>query len=205
VKNNDGIETINNSTIKFYGQEYFPLKKNATYKYDSNLGSTTAKTRSEGSGISLSLDSGGILYKQNLYSDSTGIYLTQVENKALFFGRKVTYNKPVLRIPFPLKIGDTWKWEGFEKHENGDVSKMLLKGKLISEETIETQAGKFNCIKLSLEIYTESSTNIMTEWLAPNIGIVKLDAKMNGGGLASLIQKFMGLSEVQFTLNKIEK
>lgn len=194
-----------NNLTKSFGLEYFPLKKNSTYKYDSNLGNTTAKTKSEGKGIKLSYDSGNITYQQNLYADSTGIYLTKVENKALFWGNKVTYSKPVLRIPFPVKVGDTWYWEGYEHHENGEKTKMTLKGKMVSEEVISTRAGKFNCIKITLEIKSENgSSNTTTEWLAPGIGIVKFHAVMQGKGIAWVVQKMMGLKEVEFSLAEMK-
>lgn len=194
-----------NNEPKYFGKEYFPLRDYSTYKYDSNLGNTTAKTKPEGKGIKLSYDSGNILYQQNLYADSSGIYLTKVENKAYFWGNKVTYNKPVLRIPFPLKVGDSWSWDGYEHHDNGEKTKMTLRGKMISEEVLQTRAGKFNCIKISLEIKSETgSSSSTTEWLAPNVGIVKFNAKMQGKGIAWIVQKMMGLKEVEFTLAEIK-
>lgn len=194
------------SEVRFFGHEYFPLSKNSTYIYDSNLGNTIAKTKPAGKGIQLDYKSGKISYKQNLYSDSTGIYLTQVENKAFFWSNKVTYSKPVLRIPFPLKIGETWSWEGYEFHDNGDKNRMMLKGKAHSIDTIETANGKYRCLKITIQIKSESgSSSTLTEWLAPEIGIVKVHAKMQGKGIASLVQKFMGLQEVNFTLAELKE
>ena len=53
----------------------------------------------------------------------------------------------------------------------------LSKGTYLGHETIETEAGKFDCVKLSYQIKTAvvgaPQLQYVTAWYAPGIGAVK--------------------------------
>lgn len=84
---------VNIEIEKQFGFEYFPLKTDVLYLYDSNAGEPEAGVNPR---------------------DEDGIYLTRTESNALlFFRTTVTYPEPVLRLPLPQQVGKEWKWEGF--------------------------------------------------------------------------------------------
>jgi hypothetical protein len=144
-------------------------------------------------------------YSQSLISNSKGVYLIKTESKAFFFESVITYDKPLLRIPFPLEIGKKWNWNGYEI-KDGDSLSLKVNGEVLREETIDTKLGKLNCIVVAMEINSEKgSYTQMTQWLAPNIGLVKMHAKIKGGGITGLLQKMMGFDEIYFKLTSIKQ
>lgn len=188
-----------------FGFEYFPLRNATSFLFESNIGVTKAVVYNEGNEMVFAYDAGNISYKQNLIRQANGIYLTKVQSKAYFFGSCVTYNKPVLRLPLPIKLYDTWTWEGYEIVD-GDSSKITLKGKALGVEIIKTKAGEFRCLKVLINIISaKGSTNSEIEWLAPDIGIVRVKAKIEGGGISGMLQKLLGLDEIKFSINQITK
>lgn len=190
---------------KIYGFEYFPLKTNVYYKYDSNAGATEAEVSPEGDELVLTFNAGSLKYEQQFFIGEKGIYLTRTQSKAMiFFGTTVTYPEPVLRLPLPLKVGETWLWEGLEI-AGGDTGKLTISGEALAEESVQTPMGSLNCLKIKLRIESEhGSKNTVTEWLAPGIGIVKFHADMEGSGITGFLQDLFGLEEITFDLTEIE-
>jgi hypothetical protein len=187
---------------KKFGFEYFPLKTNVDYTYSSNAGKTRAEVSQVKSEIVLTFKAGSLKYEQQFFKGTDGIYLTRTETSAfLLFGSKVTYPQPVLRLPLPLEVGATWQWSGLEV-ANGDTGKLEIKGEALAEEPVKTPFGQFNCLKICLHINSQKgSRNTLTEWLAPEIGIVKLHVDLQGSGITGLIQKVLGLNEIDFDLS----
>jgi len=197
------ISADDNQTEKIFNKEYFPLKNNSSSKLKSNLGSIEGTVVFNGKEFIMTYKSSSITYQQNFIINDKGVFVTRTENKAFMFGSVYTYSKPLLRIPFPVKQGQTWEWSGyeFEDGDNDNKRKIFLKGLCLGEEQIIAGKTKYNCIKIQIEIFSEDgSVNKLTEWLAPNIGIVKETAKIQGNGISGLIQKFMGLNEIYFEL-----
>jgi len=190
---------------KSYGFEYFPLKTNIYYKYDSNAGDTEAEVNPEEDELVLTFNAGSLKYEQQFFKGEKGIYLTRTQSKAmLFFGTTVTYPEPVLRLPLPLKVGETWLWEGLEI-AGGDTGKLTISGEALAEEILQTPLGSMSCLKIRLRIESEhGSKNTVTEWLAPEIGIVKFHADLEGSGITGFLQDIFGLDEVTFDLTEIE-
>jgi hypothetical protein len=191
---------------KQFGFEYFPLNTDVSYFYDSNAGDTEAGVDPSGEQLVLTYDAGKISYEQQFFKGEDGIYLTRTESSALiFFGTTVTYPEPVLRLPLPLQVGKKWTWEGFEIAD-GDTGTLTISGEAIAEEVVKTPVGEFNCIKIQLRIESEhGSKNTITEWLAPEIGVVKFHAAIEGTGLAAFLQYIFGLDELTFDLTGVEK
>jgi len=195
---------VHAETVKQFGFEYFPLKTDVSYLYDSNAGETEAGVNPNGEEFILTFDAGKISYEQQFFKGDNGIYLTRTESSAfLFFGTKVTYPEPVLRLPLPIQIGEEWKWEGFEI-ANGDTGTLTIKGEALGEEVVKTPVGEYNCLKIQLKIESEhGSKNTVTEWLAPDIGVVKFHAALEGTGLTAFLQDIFGLDELTFDLTGV--
>jgi|GEM_PF-2477727 len=196
---------VADSQSEVFGEEYFPLKEKSEFVFDSNIGSTKAAVYKEGSSMVFKYESGPITYNQSLSKAANGIYLTKVTSKALLWGSSVTYNKPVLRLPLPLRIGNKWSWHGYEI-DNGDTTALSLYGFAQAVETIKTKAGQFRCLKVMIKIISgKGETSTEAEWLAPGIGIVRSMAKIDGGsGVTALIRRMMGLQEIKFSLSEIK-
>lgn len=186
---------------KIFGAEYLPLTANMGFKFKSNAGETIATVEQDNRGVAITYDAPNFTYKQSLFKTDKGIYLTRTETSALiFFGNDISYPEPVLRIPFPLKAGDSWQWEGLET-EDEDTTRLTIRGKALGEEIIETSGGKFSCLRIELEVSSENgSQNKVNEWFAPGIGLVKSHAKMEGSGITYILQKMLGLNEITFEL-----
>lgn len=190
---------------KTFGLEYFPIKQGITYEYSSNIGDLELTTEQDGNSIHFKYDNGKFSYHQYFTSDKNGIYMVKVKSKVLFFGSETTYNKPLLRIPFPLTLTSKWNWDGIEFKGN-DQNKIAVYGEVLGEETLDTKAGKFYCIKIKLVITSADGANSqLYEWLAPNVGIIKEDAQTTPIGLTGMLQKVFGLSTFKFELVSLIK
>ncbi len=203
----EGLEiNLNIESKKQFGFEYFPLKTDVLYLYDSNAGETEAGVTPNGEELVLTYDAGKISYEQQFFKGEDGIYLTRTESSALwFFGTTVTYPEPVLRLPLPLEVGKKWKWEGFEIAD-GDTGRLTITGEALGEEIVSTPVGEFNSLKIRLNIESEhGSKNTVTEWLAPGIGVVKFHAVLEGTGLTAFLQSIFGLDELTFDLTGVEE
>jgi len=186
---------------QIFGSEYFPLTAEVGYKFKSNAGETIATVENKNKGVAITYDAPNFSYKQSLFKTEKGIFLTRTETHAfLFFGNDISYPEPVLRIPLPLKTGDTWQWEGLEV-EDEDTTRLTIKGKAIGEEKVETAGGTFSCLRIELEVSSENgSQNMVNEWFAPGLGLVKSHAKLEGSGITYILQKMLGLDEITFEL-----
>ncbi len=192
-------------TNKEFGKEYFPFDTKKVYHFESNVGDTEAEFTRFEDGVTLTYDAPNMEYRQTLVNESDGIFLKRTEMKAfLFFGNDIKYVEPVLRIPFPMKAGDSWEWHALET-EDGDTTNLTISGEVLGEEKVFTPYGEFNCLKIRQHITSEKgSTNIMTEWFAPRVGLVKSHTQLEGSGLTGFIQSVFGYDEVTFELASVE-
>ena len=209
VKSDETSPVVNESNpdpVKKFGFDYFPLKTNISYQYDSNAGKTEAEVVPEGDELVLAYQAGSIKYEQKFFKGDKGIYLTRTESGAfLFFGTTVTYPEPVLRLPLPVEIGQTWHWQGLEIAD-GDTGALSIEGEALAEEVLQTPLGELNCLKIRLRVESENgSKNTVTEWLAPGVGVVKFHAALEGRGITGFIQDLFGLDEITFDLTEFEE
>ncbi len=196
-------------TVNTFGKEYLPYNKDVVLVYKSNFDETKSKTDVEGNSVVLDNKSDDFIYRQKYVLKDDGLYINETYQKIkvlLFFRaeKKVTYNKDLLKIPFPVKTGQEWKCERTEFCD-GDSNKISLVSKCIGEEEITVEAGKFNAMKLETTVKSEDgSTNNIEEWIAPNVGLVKVRVVMKGGGLTGTIRDLLGLGELVFELKEIK-
>ena len=199
---NEGDE---NNPEKVFGKEYFPQKANGKMLFDSNLGETSLNILSFENKSTYSYKSGSISYKQHFRFLSKGIYLLKTESKALFFGTSAYYKKPILRLPFPFIVGQKWNWKGYEYFSENDSSALSVTGEIISEEIIEVPAGKYETIKVKTKLlYSSGEVDYLTEWYAPNIGVVKFESIGKTSGLGGVIKKLFGLQTIVFELKQVK-
>ncbi len=200
---------ISTSSGKEYGAEYFPTDKDLVLYYDSNFGEAKSFVKEDGETLILDMRSDDFIFIQDVVVKNDTVYLTRLEEEVdvLFFfsaGIKVTYNEPVLRIPFPMKSGQTWEWEGIEYIDEGEADSIEISGVLLGEEIVSTAAGEFECIKIQTDIHKKSGVHTrFYEWRTPKIGLVKLEAQMDTKSFIGTIIELLGYDSMYFSLIRI--
>jgi len=200
---------ISTSPGKEYRAEYFSTDKDLVLYYDSNFGEAKSYVKEDGETLILDMRSDDFIFIQDVVVKNDTVYLTRLEEEVdvLFFfsaGIKVTYNEPVLRIPFPMKAGQTWKWEGMEYIDEGEADSIVISGILLGEEIVTTAAGEFECIKIQTDIHKKSGVHTrFYEWRTPKIGLVKLEAQMDTKGFIGTIIDLLGYDSMYFSLIRI--
>lgn len=103
----------------------------------------------------------------------------------------------MLKIPQKLNVGD--EIEGSTLSFSGKMMGTTMKNKLtynnfkvISEEDVITPAGTFHCLKITGTVTGKCQrmniTDNQTWWIAPNIGIVRLEANYLGDKQQVILQ-----------------
>jgi hypothetical protein len=205
-KENDE-ETFNNFVI---GPEYFSTDPSLNLSYNSSFGEAYSTVKKEGNGFILDLRNDDFFFVQTVYVKGDTVYLTKLDQEVDVFlfisaGSTVTYGTPYLRFPFPLKADDVWNWNGVELIDNENPDSISVSGKVLGEELVKTEAGKFNCIKFQIDIRKKKSGTHTKfyEWRTPKIGLVKLEAFIDSKGFIGSIMSILGYDEMQFELKKI--
>lgn len=197
-----------NNTKKAYSKELFPLSDNKRYVYESSFGDAIIKASLVNGLIETKSEADNFKYHQKLEMRDDGLFIHQTYQwvKLLLVVKKesrVTYKRPLLRYAFPLFVGKEWNDETIE-YVNSDSNTVTLKGKVLSEEVVNTDAGKFSAIKIETIVDSYGgSKNIITEWIAPNVGLVKARIEIKGGGIMGFARDVLGYGTIEFELKEI--
>ncbi len=190
-----------------YGTEYFPFNEKIELIFDSNVGETLKTVEVIESSYRVINTSDKFIYTQTFQKKDDGVYLIKTEQDISTFLYSteivVTYSKPVLQLPLPLKIGDTWNWSGSQM-KNGDTSSISISGIALGEEEVDTPAGKFTTLHIQLffnEVDGEKTT--LDQWLAPNLGAVKTKVVIEGKGIIQFAMSILGYDEIDSELKEI--
>jgi len=187
---------------------YFPLTGNHTLIYKTSFGDEKSKLIYENGYYLFKNDGDKFTYYQKLLINESGVYVLSVYQKVhvfLFINSEanVHYNKPLLRIPFPVQAGKKWNWSGLEIKDN-DTGTVNVSGKIIGIDSVSTPAGKFAAVKIkSLIVSSAGSKNEITEWFAKDIGMVKMQIAIQGGGVMGMLRNLLGYHNIDFELKKI--
>jgi hypothetical protein len=83
---------------------------------------------------------------------------------------------------------------------------LVIRGEVLGQEKVFTPYGEFDCVKIRQHVKSENgSDNILTEWFAPNVGLVKSHTILEGSGITGFIQNVLGYDEVTFELAAVKK
>ena len=194
--------------IKTFGVEYFSVNDKKILTYKSDFGDTKSWFSTDDSLIVFHNESDNFQYRQKLLINDKGVFVKETYQRIkvfLFINKEgtYTYSKPLLRIPFPIDEGSQWTWDGKEFCD-GDTNTVSVTGKIVGLDTVTTDAGKFEAMKIESVIQSSEGTkNILTEWFAAGIGMVKLHLVIEGSGFASFIKNILGYGNIDFELEKI--
>ena len=206
-KENEISNTLNSD--KTFGKEYFPTEIKKTLLYNSSFGDLELKVTKEKNVHLFSYDSEKFKYRQKLFVNDNGLFVNETYQKIkllLFITKEgnYVYDKPLLRIPFPVEIGQEWTWDGKE-FVNDETHTVNIKGKASKFETITLPAGKFETLKVETILETSNGTkNLLTEWYAKDIGMVKMLVSIEGGGMLGFARDILGYGTITFELKEIK-
>lgn len=206
--NQPAEKIADDNKIKNSGPEYFPVNEKVILTYKSDFGETRSWIVKEKGSLKFYNQSDDFNYQQKLLINDQGVFVEEVYQKInifLFIKQEgsYTYSKPMLRVPFPIVDNAQWNWIGKEFCD-GDTGTVSLTGKIIGLDTILTEAGKFEALKIETIIETSDETkNIITEWFAAGVGMVKMHLSIKGGGFLAFIGSILGYGDVDFELKKI--
>jgi len=206
TKENEKLTSFNSD--KIFGKEYFPTEIKKTLIYDSSFGDLELKVTKENNIYLFSYDSEKFKYRQRLFVNDNGLFVNETYQKIkllLFITKegKYVYDKPLLRVPFPVNIGQEWKWDGKE-FINDETHTVNLIGRASKVETITLLAGKFETLKVETTLETSEGTkNILTEWYAKDLGMVKMLVSIEGGGMLGFARDILGYGTITFELKEI--
>ena len=201
--------SLNKEKTPLISNSYFPANNSIELVYNSSFGESTTKYFQDGEFTISSSEADDFEYRQSLSIKDDGIYVTETYQflKIFLFIKKEatsTYEKPLLRFPLPLLPGMEWEWEG-DEYSDGDTSKVKVTGKVIGKEFVKTDAGRFETIRIeSLVEGSSDLKNRVTEWYAEGIGLIKVKAIIEGGGIMGFARDILGYGIIEFELKEIE-
>jgi len=187
---------------------YFPVNNTIELIYNSSFGECITTYTQDGGLTISSSEADDFEYKQSLIIKEDGIYVTETYQylKIFLFIKKEatsTYEKPLLRFPLPLLPDADWKWDG-EEYSDDEKFNVNISGKVLGTEFITTNAGTFEAIKLETIVESSSDTkNIVTEWYAEGVGLIKANIIVEGGGFMGFMRDLLGYGTIEFELNEI--
>jgi len=193
---------------KIYGRELFPSNATKQFVYESTFGETNTIALIQGEHIETKSQSDIFKYFQKLDLKDDGLYVVTTYQwlkvlKIFTKENNITYTTPLKRYALPLYVGLEWKDETTEIID-GEPNQVTLNAKVLAEEEIQTLAGKFTALKIQTIVESvDGSKNIVTEWIAENIGLVKSIIEIKGGGITGLIRDILGLGKLKFELKNI--
>ena len=202
------INPVPDPKVIFTRSDY-PVDFGKTLVYESDFGETVSTIRNEDGSLTYRNESDDFKYVQKILVKDDGLFVEQTYQKLdvfLFIKKEstVSYDGPLIRIPFPLHENESWTWEGTESF--GDRShQSKITGKVLGVEKVETPAGTFNTVKIETTVWgRENIRSRVTEWFAPGIGMVKTKAEILGGGFGGFVRDILGYGEIEFVLKEIK-
>jgi hypothetical protein len=207
TENKNNLSKVNEIEI---GSEYFPVDPSLKLVYNSSFGEANSVIKKKGNDYILDLSNDDFFFVQTVQVENDTVYLTKLDQEVDVFlfisaGSVVTYDRPYLRFPFPLKTNDTWSWTGVEYIDEENPDTITVSGMVLGEELVETEAGNFDCVKFQIDIRKKKrgSHTKFYEWRTPKIGLVKLEAYIDSKGFIGTIMDMLGYDEMSFILKKI--
>jgi DUF3108-like len=200
--------SLNKEKTHVITNSYFPVNNSIELVYNSSFGECITKYFQDGEFTISSSEADDFKYREALIIKEDGVYVIETYQFLkifLFINKEATstYEKPLLRFPLPLLPGMGWEWEGAE-HSDGDTCKVKVTGTVIGKEFVKTDAGRFEAIRIeSLVEGSSDLKNRVTEWFAEGIGLIKVQAIIEGGGIMGFARDILGYGVIEFELKEI--
>lgn len=158
--------------------DYFPLRVNNWWKYQSTTGEgkqtnfmmkVVSAEKQPDETIIYKVDTNSTTAIHDWYSKPTGLVLRHKEQFGENESALVNYSPLYQYLKNPLTKGDTWKWAGkgmmgVDIEDNAEVS---------GPEDIFVPAGKFSTMKVVTKVLQGGASVTKTYWFANRVGLVK--------------------------------
>ena len=200
--------SLNKEKTAVISNSYFPVNNTIELIYNSSFGECITTYTQDGGLTISSSEADDFEYRQAMSIKEDGVYVIETYQFIkifLFINKEATstYAKPLLRFPLPLLPGLEWECEG-DEYSDGDTSKVKVTGKVIGKEFVKTDAGSFETIRIeSLVEGSSDLKNRVTEWYAEGIGLIKIKAIIEGGGIMGFARDILGYGVIEFELKEI--
>ena len=186
-------------------------KNQKTSIFDSDFGLVKTTIVKKDSVYEFVNQSDKFYYRQILMEKNDSIYVLETEQNIkifLFFKKHsiIRYNKPLLRYPRNIKVNTEWSWDGIEYPVNKkDSSESHVHCYSLGYDTVKTDLGKLESLVVITEVQNSSgSKNVVKEWIHKDLGLIKSEITINGGGLMGLLRNLLGFGEIVFTLKEVK-
>ena len=195
-------------TYSGLSNEYFPANKNKVLIYDSDFGDTELTVSQDANHSVFTFKADDFTYRQKFQVNDQGVFVKETYQKMkvlLVISQEgtYTYSEPIPRIKYPAETGKEWNWKGKEYNDE-DINSLDVTGQIEKIEKIKTQAGTFDALKIVTTVKSSSGTNSkVSEWFVKDLGLVKMIAEVDGGGILGAARNLLGLSEIVLELKKI--
>jgi hypothetical protein len=195
--------------VSFGKNKFFPINPKLNLIYDSSFGEVTNSITVVNDTIHIINEAEDFYYAQKMLLKNDSLMIIETHQKfsvLLFINRenKIFYQEPLLRIPFPLDMNSEWQ-SSTSQYSGKYKSKVSMSGSLIKKEKINTKIGSFDTIKLTTTVKTDyGSENVITEWYAENIGLVKAEIEVKGGGFTGFLRDLLGYDLLTFEISDIK-
>ena len=186
---------INTLLLSAVDQQYLPLTVGSWWEHTSSLGNITINVleADETDVVKYVCDTSfGISYV--LYFETRGekVFCSVRDIKVLFIKSTLAYLPSYLMFDLPLTEEKQWNWSGAKIENNRSISAQL-EGYVIGNEEIQLKDKLFDCKIIKIVTIDEhGNSEDMTLWLAPEVGIVQGNIKLDGSGIFGLLVKIIG-------------
>ncbi|UCH65189.1 MAG: hypothetical protein JSW63_11360 [Ignavibacterium sp.] len=204
------IDEADNKPNFHFGEEYFSLNPDVKLVYESTFGETICTTWLEEDQYVQEFISDEFIMIQQLKLDTNKLCITYLEQQLdiLYITAHsivVNYNEPSQLVSIPVQKDIKSQWTGLEYVNDHPADSIVITSEYLGNETITSEAGEFDCIKLVFVIKKASGkVNNYYEWRAPDVGLVQLTAEVDQKGFVGLMTQILGYDEIVFRLKKIE-
>jgi len=183
--------------------DHFPLVDGLKWRYESNMGEVTSWVTVTGDQYTVTSESSPLDIKQVFRLTPEGLILIEAEMDTWLTSDRRTYLPSLLRFPLTVTVGEEWIWEGKELVDD-DIINSVVKGKILGWETITVPAGTYRCLNVLITTSSDDGTiSSSTQWLAPEVGIVKADIAVDAGGFSGFIITILGFDTYNLELAEI--
>lgn len=198
-----------NEKVSFERNKFFPINSKINLIYESSFGEVKNSITVVKDTVHIINEAEDFYYAQKMLIKNDSVMVIETHQKfsvLLFINRenKISYQEPLLRIPFPLMSNSEWQ-SSTTQFSGKYKSKVSMSGSLIKKEKINTKIGSFDTIKLTTIVKTDyGSENVVTEWYAENIGLVKAQIEVKGGGFTGFLRDLLGYDLITFEISDIK-
>ncbi len=189
-----------------YASNYCPVEVGNTWEFEGNKGNMSVKITDFKDGYFTAEESFLLITVKGIFNvdKNNSAFIKNVNIDAFFFiHNHFTLEPEGPVILQPLYVGKKWKktFKGFTSKDSFNIS--TIEAMVLGEEVITVPAGTFKCLILATKrTCDDGASETLLQWLAPNVGSVKIEMIAEEKGPLSLIMMLFSLNRTSFKLKR---